>query len=368
VWGISTPTIPNYGIHRLYLGSTQEHFFFPCPACSRWTELVWPDCVEIVGEHVNDPRCKESYLKCKECGAKLEHKAKPEWLVPAEWQAHAADMESRGFYINQLYSFTVTPGEIVVAYFRGFGDELANKEFHNSKLGLPFVGEGAQLTDNDLQQCVASHTQDEPRPTHSGRLITLGVDQGKWSYYEVTEWFVEHMSRDINVAARAKVLQVGKFLEDEWDYVLDELMRQWQVVACVIDADPAVMEARRFARRFHGFVWLCRYRKGVTAKEISVSDDDDGAPVATVDRTNWLSAALGRFRVKRIQLPRDIPHEYLAHQKNLVRTYERDDLGNPKAIFKDTGPDHFAHARCYSEIALPLGASIVTNQDVAKFL
>ena len=27
VWGISTPTIPDYGIHKLYLGSTQEQFF-----------------------------------------------------------------------------------------------------------------------------------------------------------------------------------------------------------------------------------------------------------------------------------------------------------------------------------------------------
>src|SRR5690606_8051994 len=32
VWGISTPTIPNYGIHKLYIGSTQEHYVFPCPA------------------------------------------------------------------------------------------------------------------------------------------------------------------------------------------------------------------------------------------------------------------------------------------------------------------------------------------------
>jgi phage terminase large subunit GpA-like protein len=67
VWGISTPTVPEHGIHKLYKDSTQEHFTFQCPACGRWTELVWPDCIEVIGEHATDARCNESYLKCKEC-------------------------------------------------------------------------------------------------------------------------------------------------------------------------------------------------------------------------------------------------------------------------------------------------------------
>ena len=33
-------------------------------------------------------------------------------------------------------------------------------------------------------------------------------------------------------------------------------MREWQVLACVIDADPNINDARRFARKFHGYVWL----------------------------------------------------------------------------------------------------------------
>jgi len=129
---ISTPTVPKYGIHKLYLTSTQEHFYFQCPCCSRWTELTWPDCVEIIGESVNDPRCKESFLKCKECKHKLEHADKPLFLAGGQWKATESNVspeESRGFYINQLYSSTVTPGELVTAYHRGLGDEAANTEF-----------------------------------------------------------------------------------------------------------------------------------------------------------------------------------------------------------------------------------------------
>lgn len=371
VWGISTPTIPNYGIHKLYQSSTQEHFVFECPSCSRSTELIWPDCITIIGEAVNDPRCAESYLICKECKNRLPHEEKPLWLKNAQWVASNVNgnPDVRGFHISQLYSFTVTPGDLVVAYFRGVGDEAANKEFHNSKLGLPYIGEGAKVNDDLIDQCIGNHTMADPTYPRVGgeRVITLGVDQGKWSYYTVVEWLFDKPSSDLNVSATAKVLYHGKFFETDW-HILDQLMVEWQILACVIDADPEINQARRFAKSYQDYVYLCRYRRGQVAKEISIVDKESGSPIATVDRTNWLSATLGRFKTKRIILPRDVTFEYREHMKNLVRTYEKDELGNYRATFVDTGPDHYAHSLNYAEIGLPLAVSFTTGQDVEKFL
>lgn len=371
VWGVSTPTIPNYGIHKLYMTSTQEHFVFQCPRCSRWTELLWPDCIEIVGETVYDPRCQESFLKCKECGGRLEHRDKPNWLCTATWKSMApnSNPDIRGFHVSQLYSFTVSPGELVVAYHRGRGDEAAAKEFNNSKLGLPFLGDGAQITDDMIDRCIKNHTINDPRPKVGGqKLITMGVDQGKTGYISVVDWQLERMDRDINAVALGKLLWYGKFGEEDWKY-LDELMREWQVLACVVDADPNINEARRFARRFWGYVWLTRYRRGQTAKEMSI-EEQDNAPIAQVDRTSWLSCALGRFKVQppRIELPRDISLEYRDHLKSLVRTYEKDENGNPKMVYVNTAADHYAHSLCYSEMGLPLAASITSGEDIGKFL
>jgi hypothetical protein len=371
VLGISTPTIPNKGIHKYYQTTTQEKFVFKCPRCSRPTELVWPDCVEIIGEHVSDPRCAESFLKCKECKGRLEHLDKPNFLSTGRWEAMnlQGNPDVRGFHISQLYSFTKTPGELVVHYFRGMGDEFAMKEFHNSRLGMPFIGDGAKVLDSDIDACLANYTKDADRPDIGGhRIITMGVDQGKWSYVVICEWFFPTWTNDINATATCRVLWEGKFYEDEWDRRLDELMREWQVLACVIDADPQINEARRFARRFPGYVWLCRYRRGQQAKEISIVSDDDGAPMAHVDRTNWLSASLGRFRNPRtIELPLDVSYEYREHLKSPVRTYEQDDEGQVYAVFQNTGPDHFAHAQNYAEIALPLVAARETNRDIKSF-
>jgi hypothetical protein len=374
VFGISTPTIPDFGIHKLYMETTQEHFVFRCPRCSKRTELVWPDCIEIRGEHVSDVRCAESFLKCKECKGRLEHADKPNFLKDAQWEAFDknANPDVRGFHINQLYSFTITPGELVVAHFRGIGDELALKEFHNSKLGIPFIGNGARVDDTMLARAVAAggYAMSEDRPSRAGRYITLGIDRGGWNHYVVCEWFFDKWGLDINASAKCKVLAVGVFKDEDFDRVADELMVEWQVLACVLDADPGRTEARRFARRFPGFVWLCQYRSGVSAKEISVSEEEGGAPVATVDRSSWLSASLGRFKCDptRIALPSDVPEEYRANIKALTSTYVRDDFGNPKLDFVKTKPDHFAHAQTYAEIALPLCGARETNSDIKKFL
>jgi phage terminase large subunit GpA-like protein len=172
ILAVSTPTVPKYGIHKLYLQSTQEHFVFQCPHCSKWTELVWPDCIEIVGESVNDPRCKQSFLKCKECKHKLDQEAKPEFLATGRWQPTELQVsaeESRGFYINQLYSSTVTPGELVIAHHRGLGDEAAATEFHCSKLSQQYH-EGLRFSEppESRPTLVSSRARETGRQTFRG--------------------------------------------------------------------------------------------------------------------------------------------------------------------------------------------------------
>jgi hypothetical protein len=370
IWAISTPKLPNKGIHRLYQQGTQERYMFTCPKCSKITEFVWPDCVEIIGESVTDPRCKDSYLKCKECKGRIEKEEKPQFLSTGKWVAYSNECnpDHRSFHLNQLYSYTVSASELVIAHFRGLGDEAAATEFYNSKLGQPYIGDGAKVTDDLIDDCLGSHTkQDQPPRVGGERLITMGIDVGTTCHICVVEWFIEKMGRDVNAASTGKLLYEGTVLAAEFDR-LDNLMREWQVLACVIDAMPFTTDARRFARRFPGYVTLCNYRGGRTGKEMTVAEDELGTPTATVDRTSWLDASLGRFHNKRIILPRDVSLSFRDHIKSLVRIYEKDNTGNYVASYADTGPDHFAHALNYAEMALPLAASYVQNQPVKAFL
>lgn len=91
--------------------------------------------------------------------------------------------------------------------------------------------------------------------------------------------------------------------------------------------------------------------------------------MATVDRTNWLSAALSRYKVSpaRIMLPGDIHHDFCEQVQALTSTYTKDENGNFVLDFVKTGADHFAHASTYAEIALPLVAARETNVEIRKF-
>jgi hypothetical protein len=238
-------------------------------------------------------------------------------------------------------------------------------EFFNSKQGLPYIPEGGQVVDTEIDGTIRTYFKEQQRPdVGTSRCIVMGVDQGKQNHIVIVEYLLAGPdTEDINAVSFAKVLWEGKRPGSDF-MSLDPLMREWQVRACVIDADPQINDARRFARRFPGYVYLCRYRRGVTGKELQVTEEEGDAPIVTVDRTNWLDASIGRFHSSRAHLPADVSLEFRDHIKALARTYERDDLGNSRAVYLHDGPDHFAHAFNYAEIALPLAYGVSSGGDI----
>ena len=351
-WEISTPTIDGFGINATFELSTQNEYFFTCPSCSRLINLTFPECVEVCGEEFNDPEVQKSYIKCPLCEAKLPHETKHEWLQSGKWIPKFNDREMVGWGISQLYSTTVSPAKFVESYLKAKTNPADEQEFFNSKLGIPHVVEGAKLSEKDVESCIGDHT------TYQGNtagMVTMGVDVGTYLHFEIDKWFIGPNTVDLNAEARCQVLAVGKVVHFE---ELDILMRKFNIMGCVIDMQPERRKAYEFATRFWGRVKLCYYGRGVQGKQIHLAQEDE--LMVTVDRTSWLDLSLGRFRTKSIVLPMDIPREYKRHMTSVVRIYEKDADGNPvgKYVKASSDEDHFAHARTYSEIALPLAASL----------
>lgn len=362
IWMISTATIENYGINKYYNKSSQNHFYFPCPRCNRFVELSFPDSLVIMGDDPDDKIVQKSHLICSSCKGVLDHATKPDWLASGVWKPSHTERESEGWYINQLYSCTVSPADIAKLYLQSLSDKAAEQEFFNSKLGLPHAVEGSRITDKILDECRGSHKNGDTRTT---RLTTMGVDVGTWLHFHIDEWILPPAGThgpDISVLSNCRTVKFGKVRDFE---ELDLLMQQWGINFCVIDANPERRKAYEFACRFWGRVRMCFYGQGVTGKQIHLSDAPE--PTCTVDRTSWLDLSLGRYHgaKKRIILPIDIDLEYRNHLKALVRVYEKDKDGNPTGRYvKGVVDDHYAHARNYSEIALPLAASLGSSQDI----
>lgn len=373
-WMISTPTLPGRGINEQLLLSTQEHFMFPCPSCGKRIELLHENLV-ITADSILDTDIKKSYIKCLECDNPLTNpeenedteeariafaERKAEMLEKAEWEPRQVS-DIRGFYINQLYSPTVTPVELAKEFLRAQTNKSAEQEYHNSKMGDAHEVEGARISEKMIDDCIKHQTKlDGPI---DNTIMTMGVDVGRWLHYEITSYTVKRMGKDINVMADARVVAAGKVAEF---HELDHLMRTYQIVQCVIDANPERRKATEFAKRFMGFVKICFYSRGITSKSIGI---DESEFKISVDRTSWLDMALGRFHTGSIQLYGTISQEYRKHLQNIARIYEEDADGNQVGRYVNNGDDHFAHARTYSEIALPLAAMKYTGHtDIGSFL
>lgn len=369
IWMISTPRIDNIGINKYYRQTTQEHFFFKCPCCSKRIELTFPDSLVVCGNDSLDPDVNKSYYQCTECKGKLEHQAKKSFLSlhnGADWIPTHPGPEARGFHINQMYSPAAAgkPGEIALAYLKSLRDPTEEQEFFNSKLGLTHVVDGAKIDEAMILNCIAGHKR--VKEYNANQFVTMGVDVGKFLHFEINAWNIPTGSPTNDLASHAvpRVICFGKCAAFE---DLDELMRKFHVNYCVIDANPERRKAYEFSMRFYGRVKLCFYSKGQSGRTISASKEVDQAVL--VDRTSWLDLALGRFKKGKagILLPVDIDLEYKDHMQALVRIYEKDADGNPIGKYVNgSSADHYAHARNYAEIALPLavGIGVTHNVDV----
>jgi hypothetical protein len=361
---LSTPILAKMGIDKWYSTTNQKIFTFKCPHCSRWSELLYPDSLVVCGNDEQDPDCDKSHLICHQCKHTLNHADKSSWLSLAntQWTPTIEGVDTDGFTISQLYSFMVSPGTLARKVHRAKIYPEDEQELYNSKLGLPHEVKGARVTDEDIKAVEGSFVLGTAR---RGGIVTLGIDVGTDLHYELTEYMIPNAhAEDINAASSAKVLMAGtvKNFED-----FDPILNKYNVNYTVVDANPERREATKFARRNPGLVSLCFYGNSSTGRSIRADDENH---TITVDRVTWMDTALRRFnRVpRRIVLPQDIPLMYKDQIKAPVRIYGRDAHGNPVGdyVHSQAEPDHFAHARTYSEIALACALSAMGVMENIK--
>lgn len=358
-WMISTPTVDGHGINAYFKDSTQEHYFFKCPHCSKMTELIFPECLIITADEPNDKNIMNSYLVCKECGGRLEHVDKPNLYKTAEWVPSDSSKLAKGYYINQLYSCRLEPYKLAQLWLKGQTNPTDEQEFYNSKMGLTHAVEGAQLTKADIDSCISAYKKYDRAPENA--FVTMGIDVGTWLHYEIDQYTFSKDGSDINTSTTCHLLTEGKVKSFE---EIDELMKRFRVMSCVIDNQPETRKALELANRFNGIVHLCIYGRGISSKNIMQNENLDHR--ITVNRTSWLDQSLGRFRDGTIKLPVDVSQEFKRHLCAPVRVYKADKDGNPYGMYVNTSDDHAAHARNYSEIALHIGAQAFAPHSISS--
>lgn len=344
---LSTPSFPGYGIDAAFEKTDQRYWLLRCPRCRSW-HCLEDEFLEHHGSP-QDPRAEICFVQgepgreqlvCIDCGGRLDPGA-------GSWVAKHPGESRRGYAMSKFASAVLSQQDRSLgadtkpaALLRQWRETQFPAEFFNSELGLPYLDAEGGLAEQDLQALVGGYPM-----MATGRECVMGVDQGNGLHVVVKEPKEDGYAITVYVHHEP--------MTDETFSHLDHLMDDFDVRACVIDALPNTHAARAFARRFRGRVWLSYY--GNQKGKVSWGFDQENTPIVNVNRTEALDAWRDAHKQAKRRIPR-IEGQMTAYVKqmtNILRSIEEDSVtGAKRATWIKRGPDHFAHADSYAEIAL----------------
>lgn len=338
---LSKPEAPGQGIDALFSESDQRYYLYKCPSCGQWNNpvLSWPKCCM--------PTDKDgtSYaICCKFCAGALDRR-KGEW-VPM----YPDRKDCRGYQVSKLY--WTWKKEIITELWNDWCKAKNNKKkkrFWTGDIGVPFAGKGEQITDAILTQNQGSHGF-----LHLYNCSFMGVDQADLLHIAIGHFEGDNL--------------VCHYFEETEDFGrLNTLMENHGVWCCVIDMKPNTHNAKLFALKYEGLVWVADYNDG-EEKEGTAKKDGREVPKIILNRNESLDEVVENIIDRKIILPRetaaDIMDTVWLHLKNLRKAKKESKDGKVRECYIE-GENHFGMAINYMEAAtrlqsvMPTGLAIV---------
>lgn len=321
---VGVPTIPGYGISRLYGESDGRRWMVRC-RCGHESALSWGENVDV----------ERRVRMCAKCSKELRDVE----VAAGRWAAEHPDAETRGYALNRLVVPQAKMTDLVGAS-RGTLPEQ-RQSFWNRDMGEPYSPASGRLS---LEAIRAAQSAGERMGVHlvehysGGSHVTMGVDVASKRNLMV------RISARVG-ERRKRALWIGEV--DSFER-LDELMDRYNVHLCGIDHQPEYRSAMAFAERFPGRVMLVRYSSGLTKRVFTV---DEAAREVAVRRTDAIDAAFDAVRAQRNLLPPELPERYAENLQSLQRIVEDGEGGRQNAKYVKTARDDYAHAEVYDTVA-----------------
>lgn len=369
---ISTPSIPGFGIHSMYLQS-DRHVYEQLHSCGGWVRYDFLRDTRVDGEpyevwqqwppeHI---RRVVVSLHCPDCGGVVSDR---ERISIGRWVAEAPDVDGlRGYWIPPLAFPVALQGAVRDTTLERLATAAVNpdpserEQFFQQDLGIPYSVGGSKLTLAMLQQLSAGLATGH-LPNGPWRDTTMGVDVGSRWHYKVSS---------IGTDGQRYVRAIGA--AHSWDD-LDALMSHFRVRHCVIDALPELDGSKQFSARWAGRV-LRAFYPGTSAVKGQLFHLDGfdttkkkrkrkpgATDVVNVSRTMAMDRVYAMIARVEEHWPVDLlaDPELQAHLTSPTRTITLDSHGQQVAAWVQAGPDHLYHACVYDMIAretLPAGAA-----------
>lgn len=372
---LSTANMPDLDINFWYQLGSQEEWHTECPHCRALSDLSDPAGIfparsityntgQMPGAPVN-----EYVWSCPECGGWIEDAQRGRYIV----KNPNANPKVRSFLLPRTISPRMTPRDMIEAWGRAkTGDQ--RKSFYNRTLARPYID--ADQLPVTMALCLAAAEEGKRiglRWETSGRDTYMGIDQ-MGSFNAV---IIKRRLPD----GRQAVVHVEAVFTDDPFARCSELMDQYGVSVCVVEQLPNVNDARRFANRHRGRVFLAGYGvlrddfmswgDDLSKSDRRTSEEDRTRYTVTLNQYKCMQVALYRIRDKaclfpdpdlleqdviddgrkvRIPLLRD--WVFMHFTKTALVVEQHEETRKPIAMVKKVGIDpHYSYANMLCDVA-----------------
>ena len=320
---LSTPSIPDFGIDKLYNQSDQRVWMIKCQKCGAETclEIEFPNCLlDLSNGRV--------IRVCKNCKNEIFPKD-GQWV--AQYPSRSKDLV--GWWISQLNSAYVDPGKILKAFKDPPNRNLA--EVYNSMLGMGYVSAENRLTTQDVYGCCG---RDAMAMNHKGPCA-MGVDVGAMLHVVVG---FKPKDKQLQICYMARVSSFND---------VHDIAQRFNVKYGVVDMEPELRKAREFSQAESYPVFLCDYQDSI----VSGPQWDEEKKLVRVNRTETCDAthdlisSSGLLILPRRSEEMDIFAKQLC---NIAKVLQEDpETGSRQYRYRKLGEDHYRHALNYLWLA-----------------
>lgn len=246
----STANWPDADIHHWYKRGSQHRFHTECPTCGSKKPLddYFPDCIRY------DSEARLYRYVCPN-GHVLEDTQRGEWIADNPEADVAVDLavlkkdrplRIRSIHFPQFLSPTISAEEIIFAY----NTATDMKNFFNRKLGKPYLDPSQVPVNLDhLANCVAAGKSAGVTWKTRAKGAYLGIDQmGNFNVCVIKERMPD---------GRQAVIHVEEVYSADPFARCDELMEAFGIAVAVVEINPNYNDAKKFANRWPGRVFIC---------------------------------------------------------------------------------------------------------------
>ncbi|QLG69718.1 MAG: Phage terminase, large subunit [Candidatus Woesebacteria bacterium] len=331
----STPTIPDFGINKLFEQSDQKHWRFNCPHCSFRQHMDWEKNVDE----------KRGIYVCQKCKKEITPQEINRY---GSWEARYPGRPISGYWISQMNCPWRTAADLI----KEKEDAEDDTYFYNYILGLPYLS-AEQRIPASLFLRNLTDKEAEAAEDYNVMGIDTGSGTGKGNH--------------VIIGNKTGIFWMGVLTDkegsDRWQQTA-ELIKFYDIRVTVIDGQPYTVEALNLARQFPYRVYLCWFKDDPKMLEIvRFFDEQEGKEKDLEDEIKVLASrtkiidetitALHKHEIKFAMRPDSPTFKLLIdHAQTMYARSVTDKLGQIKREWANTGANDFFLAFIYWHIAM----------------